>query len=163
MAPLAVDAEEGPIAPVWMMPQGASYALRSKTWLDFQNDVKVTDVQLAAQEGFTSVEHAKRYTTLGIATDQGKLSNINGLAVLSNALNTAIPNVGTTTFRPPYTPISMAAIAGAARDGVFQPLRKTPMSDWHNANGADNEPVGQWRRPFAYVRAGETVHDAVNR
>ncbi len=83
--------------------------------------------------------------------------------MLSNALNTAIPNVGTTTFRPPYTPISMAAIAGAARDGVFQPLRKTPMSDWHNANGADNEPVGQWRRPFAYVRAGETVHDAVNR
>ena len=162
-APAAVDADEGPLAPVWLMPQGASYALRSKAWLDFQNDVKVSDVQLAAQEGFESVEHAKRYTTLGMATDQGKLSNINGLAVLSDALNAAIPNVGTTTFRPPYTPISMAAIAGAARDEIFQPLRKTPMSDWHNANGADNEPVGQWRRPFAYVRAGETVHDAVNR
>lgn len=162
-APAAVDADEGAIAPVWLMPQGASYALRSKTWLDFQNDVKVSDVQLAAQEGFESVEHAKRYTTLGMATDQGKLSNINGLAVLSDALHAAIPNVGTTTFRPPYTPISMAAIAGAARDEIFQPLRKTPMSDWHNANGADNEPVGQWRRPFAYLRAGETVHDAVNR
>ncbi|WP_019956828.1 sarcosine oxidase subunit alpha family protein [Yoonia vestfoldensis] len=162
-APVATDADQGPMAPVWMMPQGASYALRSKAWLDFQNDVKVTDVQLAAQEGFESVEHAKRYTTLGMATDQGKLSNINGLAVLSHALNTAIPHVGTTTFRPPYTPISMAAIAGAARDAVFQPLRKTPMSDWHNANGADNEPVGQWRRPFAYVRAGESVHDAVSR
>ena len=81
-------------------------------WLDFQNDVKVSDVQLAAREGFESVEHTKRYTTLGMATDQGKLSNINGLAVLAQALNEDIPRVGTTTFRPPYTPISMAAIAG---------------------------------------------------
>ncbi|WP_322892691.1 MULTISPECIES: sarcosine oxidase subunit alpha family protein [unclassified Yoonia] len=162
-APVALDADEGPLAPVWLMPQGASYELRAKAWLDFQNDVKVSDVQLAAQEGFESVEHAKRYTTLGMATDQGKLSNINGLAVLSDALNAAIPQVGTTTFRPPYTPISMAAIAGAARDEIFQPLRKTPMSDWHNSNGADNEPVGQWRRPFAYVREGETVETAVHR
>ncbi|WP_296424249.1 sarcosine oxidase subunit alpha family protein [Yoonia sp.] len=162
-APLGADTDEGPIAPVWLMPQGASQALRAKAWLDFQNDVKVTDVQLAAQEGFESVEHAKRYTTLGMATDQGKLSNINGLAVLSQALNADIPNVGTTTFRPPYTPISMGAIAGVAKDALFQPIRKTPISDWHNANGADNEPVGQWRRPYAYVRSGETVHDAVNR
>ncbi|WP_439155630.1 sarcosine oxidase subunit alpha family protein [Yoonia sp.] len=162
-APLGDDLEEGPLAPVWLMPQGASYALRSKAWLDFQNDVKVSDVQLAAQEGFESVEHAKRYTTLGMATDQGKLSNINGLAILSQSLNAEIPNVGTTTFRPPYTPISMGAITGVARDELFQPIRKTPMSDWHNANGADNEPVGQWRRPYAYVRSGETVHDAVNR
>ncbi|MBE0414819.1 2Fe-2S iron-sulfur cluster-binding protein, partial [Yoonia sp.] len=162
-APSALDAQEGAISPVWLMPQGASYALRSKAWLDYQNDVKVSDVQLAAQEGFESVEHAKRYTTLGMATDQGKLSNINGLAILSQSLNADIPNVGTTTFRPPYTPISMGAIAGVARDELFQPIRKTPMSDWHNANGADNEPVGQWRRPYAYVRSGETVHDAVNR
>lgn len=162
-APMGEDAIEGPISPVWLMPQGASHALRSKAWLDFQNDVKVSDVQLAAQEGFESVEHAKRYTTLGMATDQGKLSNINGLAILSQSLNADIPNVGTTTFRPPYTPISMASIAGAARDELFQPVRMTPISDWSNANGADNEPVGQWRRPFAYVRAGESVHDAVNR
>ncbi|MFA8443772.1 sarcosine oxidase subunit alpha family protein, partial [Yoonia sp.] len=162
-APMGEDAVEGPISPVWLMPQGASHALRSKAWLDFQNDVKVSDVQLAAQEGFESVEHAKRYTTLGMATDQGKLSNINGLAILSQSLNADIPNVGTTTFRPPYTPISMASIAGAARDELFQPVRMTPISDWSNANGADNEPVGQWRRPFAYVRAGESVHDAVNR
>ncbi len=162
-APLGEDLEEGPISPVWLMPQGAGQALRAKAWLDFQNDVKVSDVQLAAQEGFESVEHAKRYTTLGMATDQGKLSNINGLAVLSKSLNADIPDVGTTTFRPPYTPISMGAIAGAARGPIFQPVRKTPMSDWHNANGADNEPVGQWRRPYAYVRPGETVHDAVNR
>ncbi len=162
-APKGADAAEGPISPVWLMPQGAKQALRSKAWLDFQNDVKVSDVQLAAQEGFESVEHAKRYTTLGMATDQGKLSNINGLAILSKALNADIPNVGTTTFRPPYTPISMASIAGPARDELFQPIRKTPMSDWHTENGADYEPVGQWRRPYAYVRDGETVHDAVNR
>ncbi|MFT5629938.1 MAG: sarcosine oxidase subunit alpha [Gammaproteobacteria bacterium] len=162
-APIGEDAIEGPISPVWLMPQGAKQALRSKSWLDFQNDVKVSDVQLAAQEGFESVEHAKRYTTLGMATDQGKLSNINGLAVLSKALNADIPNVGTTTFRPPYTPISMASIAGPARDEQFQPIRMTPVSDWSNENGADNEPVGQWRRPYTYLRDGETVHDAVNR
>ncbi len=162
-APMGEDAAEGAISPVWLMPQGASHALRSKAWLDFQNDVKVSDVQLAAQEGFESVEHTKRYTTLGMATDQGKLSNINGLAILSQSLNADIPDVGTTTFRPPYTPISMASIAGAARDELFQPLRMTPISAWSNAHGADNEPVGQWRRPFAYVRPGESVHDAVNR
>ena len=162
-APLGEDAVEGAISAVWLMPQGANHALRAKAWLDFQNDVKVSDVQLAAQEGFESVEHAKRYTTLGMATDQGKLSNINGLAILSQSLNADIPNVGTTTFRPPYTPISMASIAGVARDDLFQPVRMTPISQWSNANGADNEPVGQWRRPFAYLRAGESVHDAVNR
>jgi len=145
------------------MPQGTSHALRSKAWFDFQNDVKVSDVQLAAQEGYESVEHAKRYTTIGMATDQGKLSNINGLATLAKSLNAEIPNVGTTTFRPPYTPISMSVIAGVAKNELFQPIRKTPMSDWHTANGADYEPVGQWRRPYAYVRSGETVHDAVNR
>ncbi|PUB13210.1 sarcosine oxidase subunit alpha family protein [Yoonia sediminilitoris] len=162
-APLGEDQEEGPISPVWLMPQGANYALRSKAWLDFQNDVKVSDVQLAAQEGFESVEHAKRYTTLGMATDQGKLSNINGLAVLAQSLNADIPNVGTTTFRPPYTPISLGAIGGAAANDLFQPVRKTPISDWSNDNGADNEPVGHWRRPYAYVRDGESVEDAVHR
>ena len=162
-APMGEDAHEGPISPVWLMPQGASHALRSKAWLDFQNDVKVSDIQLAAQEGYESVEHAKRYTTIGMATDQGKLSNINGLAVLSKALNAEIPNVGTTTFRPPYTPISLSSIAGVAKDDLFQPIRKTPMSDWHTDNGADYEPVGQWRRPYAYVRGDESVHDAVGR
>ena len=157
------DAEELPLAPVWLMPQGASYKLRSKAWLDFQNDVKVSDVQLAAQEGFESVEHAKRYTTLGMATDQGKLSNINGLAILSKALNVDIPNVGTTTFRPPYTPISMASLAGEARGELFQPIRKTPMHDWHDSHGADWEPVAGWRRTYAYLQPGESVHQAVQR
>ncbi len=162
-APVAEVVTEAVIEPVWRMPQGAKHELRVKAWLDFQNDVKVSDVELAAREGFESVEHAKRYTTLGMATDQGKLSNINGLAILSDALNQPIPQTGTTTFRPPYTPISMGAIAGEARAEVFQPIRRTPMHDWHEAHGADWEPVGQWRRPYAYVRAGESVHDAVMR
>jgi sarcosine oxidase subunit alpha len=161
--PMAEDADELALSPVWLMPQGASYALRSKAWLDFQNDVKVSDVQLAAQEGFESVEHAKRYTTLGMATDQGKLSNINGLAILSKSLNAQIPDVGTTTFRPPYTPISMASLAGEARGDLFQPVRKTPMHVWHDSHGADWEPVGAWRRPYAYPRGTETVAQAVER
>ncbi len=154
---------EAPLEPVWVMPQGASIALRSKMWLDYQNDVKVSDVQLAAREGYESVEHTKRYTTLGMATDQGKLSNINGLAVLADSLNAAIPQVGTTTFRPPYTPVPLGALAGEARGEIFQPLRKTPMHGWHEQNGAYFEPVGHWRRPYCFQRPGETVHQAVER
>ncbi|WP_370284261.1 sarcosine oxidase subunit alpha family protein [Pseudooceanicola sp.] len=162
-APEATARDETPIEPVWMMPQGAGRELRAKAFLDYQNDVKVSDVMLAAQEGYESVEHAKRYTTLGMATDQGKLSNINGLAVLSQSLNTPIPQVGTTTFRPPYTPISMGAIAGEARGEIFQPLRRTPMHAWHEAHGAHWEPVGHWRRPYCYPKAGESHQDAVAR
>lgn len=154
---------DNPIEPVWLMPASAKRELRAKAWLDYQNDVKVTDIQLAAQEGYESVEHAKRYTTLGMATDQGKLSNINGLAILSGALDSPIPQVGTTTFRPPYTPISMGSIAGEARGTTFQPLRRSPLHGWHEANGADWEPVGPWRRPYTYLRAGEDRHKAVER
>ena len=149
--------------PVWVMPQGANTALRAKMWLDFQNDVKVSDVQLAAREGYTSVEHAKRYTTLGMATDQGKLSNINGLAVLSGALNEPIPAVGTTTFRPPYTPVPMGALAGESRGEIFQPLRRTPMHAWHEAHAAYLEPVGLWRRAYCYPRGAESHEQAVHR
>ncbi|MEZ5751310.1 MAG: 2Fe-2S iron-sulfur cluster-binding protein [Paracoccaceae bacterium] len=157
------DAGEGPMKPVWLMPTHANYKLRSKMWLDPQNDVKVSDVQLAAQEGYQSVEHTKRYTTLGMATDQGKLSNINGLAILSDALGQPIPQTGTTTFRPPYTPISLGAIAGEARGAIFQPLRRTPMHQWHEDHGAHWEPVGQWRRPYCYPRNGESHGHAVSR
>ncbi|OAN81181.1 sarcosine oxidase subunit alpha [Jannaschia sp. EhC01] len=159
----ARSASEEGLAPVWIMPHCASYKKRSKMWLDFQNDVKVSDVQLAAREGYESVEHTKRYTTLGMATDQGKLSNINGLAVLADALDEAIPRVGTTTFRPPYTPISMGAIAGEARGEIFQPLRRTPMHEWHEEQGAYMEPVGGWRRPYCFPRQGETHEQAVAR
>ena len=162
-APTAAARDEAPMAPVWLMPQGARDDLKAKAWLDFQNDVKVSDVQLAAREGFESVEHTKRYTTLGMATDQGKLSNINGLATLARALGEDIPQVGTTTFRPPYTPISMGAIAGEARGTIFQPLRKTPIHDWHEANNAHWEPVGHWRRPYAFRQKHESLHQAVSR
>ncbi|MEM6324747.1 MAG: sarcosine oxidase subunit alpha family protein [Pseudomonadota bacterium] len=161
--PHAPAEEAAPIRPVWVMPTEASDALKSKMWLDFQNDVKVSDVALAAREGFESVEHTKRYTTLGMATDQGKLSNINGLAVLADARGAAIPEVGTTTFRPPYTPISMGAIAGEARGALFQPVRQSPLHAWHEANGAHWEPVGQWRRPYCFRRTGEGVDRAVRR
>ena len=158
-----LESPAGVTMPVWVMPARAPYKLRAKMWLDFQNDVKVTDVELAAQEGYASVEHTKRYTTLGMATDQGKLSNINGLAVLSNALNQPIQATGTTTFRPPYTPLTLATIAAEAKDEAFQPLRKTPIHAWHDRNGASWEPVGHWRRPYAYPRATEDRHAAVNR
>jgi sarcosine oxidase subunit alpha len=161
--PSAAAPDESALEPVWMMPQGAKTKKRAKMWLDFQNDVKVSDVQLAAREGYESVEHTKRYTTLGMATDQGKLSNINGLAILAGELGAPIPQVGTTTFRPPFSPISMGAIAGEAKGPLFQPLRRTPLHDRHEALGASWEPVGQWRRPYCYPRAGESRRDAVNR
>lgn len=159
----ATSPAEAPLEPVWVMPQGAGPKLRSKMWLDYQNDVKVSDVQLAAREGYVSVEHTKRYTTLGMATDQGKLSNINGLAVLAQAVNAPIEAVGTTTFRPPYTPVPMGALAGESRGEIFQPLRRTPMHAWHEAQRAYLEPVGLWRRAYCYPRAGETHEQAVHR
>ena len=162
--PLAVEeAAEHPMEAVWIMPRRAAEAVREKAFLDLQNDVKVSDVQLAVREGFQSVEHTKRYTTLGMATDQGKLSNVNGLAVLSDALGQPIPQTGTTTFRPPYTPVPMGAIAGEARGALFQPVRRTPLHGRHEAAGARWEPVGQWRRPYCFPRGDETEAQAVER
>lgn len=161
--PVVAAPAETPLLPVWVMPQGAHSNLKSKAFLDYQNDVKVSDVQLAAQEGYESVEHTKRYTTLGMATDQGKLSNINGLAILADSLNAPIPRVGTTTFRPPYTPISMGSIAGDARGDLFKPIRKTVIDPWLDKQGAHWEPVADWRRPYAICKSGESVKDAVTR
>ncbi|WP_136645957.1 sarcosine oxidase subunit alpha family protein [Tabrizicola sp. YIM 78059] len=160
---LDLSGKPAAIPPVWVMPQGAPVQLRNKMWLDYQNDVKVSDVQLASREGYVSVEHTKRYTTLGMATDQGKLSNINGLAVLAESLGEEIPQVGTTTFRPPYTPVTIGALAGEARGEIFQPLRRTPMHEAHEKAGAYFEPVGLWRRPYCFPRAGETHEQAVHR
>ncbi|GHA53164.1 sarcosine oxidase subunit alpha [Amylibacter ulvae] len=161
--PSVFSAPENPIEPIWQMPQGMSRKLQMKTFLDYQNDVKVSDVRLAAQEGYQSVEHTKRYTTLGMATDQGKLSNINGLAILADSLNAEIPAVGTTTFRPPYQPISMGAIAGDARGELFKPIRQSPMHHWIDNNGGFWEPVADWRRPYCFQQNGESVGDAVTR
>ncbi|GMG80799.1 sarcosine oxidase subunit alpha family protein [Paralimibaculum aggregatum] len=161
--PAVEEPAEQPVAAHWFTPSRDKYAHGTKHFVDFQNDVTAADVRLAAREGYESVEHTKRYTTLGMATDQGKTSNINGLALLAEALGAPIQKVGTTTFRPPYTPISMGAIAGQAAGPLFKAVRQTPMHGWHAANGADFEPVGDWERPYCYRREGESREAAVRR
>jgi len=162
-APEASEPAMAPIAAHWFTPSRGSYAHGTKHFVDYQNDVTAADVRLAGREGYESVEHAKRYTTMGMATDQGKTSNINGLALLADELGAAIPEVGTTTFRPPYTPISFGAVSGSARGLLFKAVRKSPMHEWNAANGADFEPVGDWRRPYCYRREGEDRAAAVTR
>jgi sarcosine oxidase subunit alpha len=130
-----------------------------KSFVDFQHDVTADDVRLAHQEGFVSVEHLKRYTTLGMATDQGKTSNVAGLAIMAEARGLPIPDVGTTRFRPPFAPASLGAIA-AERHGHLRPERLTPMHDWHVAHGATMQPAGLWFRPQIYGLAGETIEQA---
>ena len=110
-----------------------------------------------------SIEHIKRYTTTGMATDQGKLANMNALAIAAAALKKPIPEVGLTTFRPPYTPVTFGAFAGPARGEMFDPIRRTPIHDWAAENGAAFEDVGQWKRAWYFPRAGESMHDAVAR
>ena len=157
------DVDETAWRTLWYVPTTKPAGQRGKHFLDQQNDVTVADVQLAAREGYRSVEHAKRYTTLGMATDQGKTGNIPGHAILSAALGQTIPETGTTTFRPPYSPVTMGALAGRAVGEFFDPIRRTPMHDWHEQQGALWEDVGQWRRPWYYPQDGESMHDAVAR
>lgn len=130
-----------------------------KAFVDFQHDVTADDVRLAHREGFRSVEHLKRYTTLGMATDQGKTSNVPGLAIMADALGKPIPEVGTTRFRPPYTAASLGSVA-AERYGDLFPHRLTPMHDWHGDHGARMYAAGHWQRPESYNRPGETVEQA---
>ena len=130
-----------------------------KAFVDFQHDVTADDVRLAHREGFYSVEHLKRYTTLGMATDQGKTSNVPGLAIMANALGKQIPEVGTTRFRPPFAPVTIGSLA-AERYGEIRPERLTPMHDWHLANGATMYSAGLWHRPMIYGHSGETVEQA---
>ncbi len=150
---------QAPLKPLWQVRNGT----RDKCFVDFQNDVTVADIGLAAREGYTSVEHLKRYTTLGMGTDQGKLSNINGLAIQAQLLNAHIPEVGTTTFRPPYTAVTFGAIAGQERGPHVAPLRLSAMDAWHVEAGATFINAGLWRRPQLYARRGETDLDAFNR
>lgn len=142
-------------APVWKVKTG-----KGKAFVDFQHDVTESDIELAYREGFLSVEHLKRYTTLGMGTDQGKLSNINGLALMAEARDMSIPDVGTTRFRPPYTPISFGALVGDARGVHWRPTRRTPMHGWHEAAGAEMMDAGLWKRPRVYRRGSETLDDA---
>lgn len=146
------QAEDTPLAitPFWHV-QGAKRA-----WVDQQNDVTAKDIKLAHQENFTSVEHLKRYTTLGMATDQGKTSNTAGMAIMAEVAGKSIPEVGTTMFRPPYTPTAIGAFAGRARDKDFRPTRKTPSHFWAEEQGAVFVEVGMWLRAQWFPRAGET-------
>lgn len=134
-----------------------------KQFVDFQNDVAASDILLAAREGFESVEHVKRYTAMGFGTDQGKLGNINGMAILAQALGKSIPETGTTTYRPNYTPVSFGAFAGRELGEFLDPVRKTCLHEWHAGRGALFEDVGNWKRPWYYPRRGEDLHAAVRR
>jgi sarcosine oxidase subunit alpha len=134
-----------------------------KAFVDLQNDVTADDIELAARENFRSVEHLKRYTTLGMGTDQGKTSNVNGLAIMASLTGRDVPEVGTTRYRFPFTPISFGALAGSARGELFRPIRRTPLHDWHVAAGAAMEDYGGWQRPACYPRPGETFEAAVHR
>ncbi|MFM5916040.1 MAG: 2Fe-2S iron-sulfur cluster-binding protein [Novosphingobium sp.] len=134
-----------------------------KAFVDFQNDVTAKDIALAIREGMKSVEHIKRYTTNGMATDQGKTSNLNALQLASSALDRPVQQIGLTTFRPPYTPQTFGALAGHAKDALFQPTRKSPIDPWAEEHGAVFELVAQWRRARYFPQGGEDMHAAVAR
>lgn len=136
---------------------------RVKAFIDFQNDVTAKDIRLAVREGMRSIEHVKRYTTNGMATDQGKMSNMNGLMIASDAVGKPAPEVGLTTFRPPYTPTTFGTFAGYHRGELFDLTRKTPIDGWAEENGAVFEDVALWRRARYFPVNGENMHQAVTR
>jgi sarcosine oxidase, subunit alpha len=144
-------------------PVAPQAPIAGKAFVDFQNDVTARDLQSATQEGFRSIEHIKRYTTTGMATDQGKTSNMNTLAIASGLLRQPIPAVGHTTFRMPYTPVTFGALAGTARGALFEPVRQTPMHEWAASQGALFENVGTWQRARCFPHNGEDMHAAVAR
>ncbi len=133
---------------------------KGKAFVDMQNDVTASDVRLANREGFQSVEHLKRYTTLGMAADQGKTSNLNGLAILANERGVPVPSVGTTRFRPPYNPVPIGTLVGRAHGAHMASLRRTPLHDWHVKAGAEMMNVGLWQRPRVYAKPNETLEQA---
>jgi sarcosine oxidase subunit alpha len=135
----------------------------SKSFVDWQHDVTTRDLALATREGFHSIEHVKRYTTTGMATDQGKGSNLNAMAIVAQQLGRPIPQVGLTTFRMPYTPVTFGSFAGISRRDLFDPVRTTPTHGWAEAQGAVFENVGLWKRAHYFPRPGETMHAAVAR
>jgi len=143
------------LAPLWDVP--APKTLWGRSWLDFANDVTTKDVRLSAQEGFRSVEHMKRYTTQGMAPDQGKSSNVAALAVLADATGRAIPETGTTTFRPPYAPVSIAAMGAGGRGAGFAPQRFLTSDQASRDRGAPMIEAGLWYRPSYFPRPGETT------
>jgi sarcosine oxidase subunit alpha len=149
--------------PLWRVPATSDPDRCPKQFVDYQNDTSVADIRLAVREGYRNVEHVKRYTALGFGTDQGKLGNINGMAILAECLGEPIPNVGTTTFRPAYTPVTFGTAAGENVGELFDPVRTTAIHELHVAAGAPFEVVGQWLRPWYFPVGNETLHDAVAR
>ena len=143
------------------LPQDGSSG--AKSFIDWQHDVTTKDIALATREGFHSIEHVKRYTTTGMATDQGKNSNLNAMALVAEQLGKPIPQVGLTTFRMPYTPVTFGSFAGLSRRDLFDPVRTTPTHAWAAAQGAVFENVGLWKRAHYFPRAGETMHATVAR
>jgi sarcosine oxidase subunit alpha len=141
------------------LPKGKNY----KRFVDFQNDVAVSDIEIALREGYRSIEHVKRYTTLGMATDQGRTSNLNGLQLVANIEKKIVPQVGHTTFRPPFTPITIGAIVGREVGKEYMPTRKTPMHEWHEKNNAVFTDAGAWKRPRYYKLGNETLSEASRR
>jgi sarcosine oxidase subunit alpha len=157
-------AETSPAAPLYLVTvDSADPALLTDHFVDVQRDVTVADLVRATGAGLASVEHVKRYTTAGTAHDQGKTSGVLATAVVAHVLGVEPGDLGTTTYRPPYTPISFAALAGRERGDLYDPVRTTGAHPWHVAHGAQFENVGQWKRPWFYPVAGEDMHAAVKR
>ena len=147
---------------IWLLPSDKPLG-KTKPFLDFQNDSTAKDVKLALREGFKSIEHVKRYTTTGMGTDQGKLSNMHALGIIAETAGVKMGELGTTTFRPPYTPLTFGAIVGRNVGEFFDITRKTPMHDWHVGHKAEFENVGQWKRAWYYPVENESMHEAVQR
>ncbi|QCU78905.1 sarcosine oxidase subunit alpha family protein [Citricoccus sp. SGAir0253] len=163
--PQAPAAESGPVRPLWLVPGLEGEARDWRThFVDLQRDQTVADVLRATGAGMRSVEHVKRYTSISTANDQGKTSGVNAIGVIAAALNEPdLGEVGTTTFRAPFTPVAFAAVAGRRRGELFDPARVTSIHPWHVAHGAEFEDVGQWKRPWYYPQPGEDMDAAVLR
>ena len=160
-APTSNERSYGEHDKFWCMPLPKNK--HYKRFVDFQNDVAVSDIELAVREGFRSIEHVKRYTTLGMATDQGKTSNLNGLQLVSNIEGKIVPEVGHTTFRPPYTAVTIGTIVGREVGKHYRPTRKSPMHEWHEKNNAVFVDAGLWLRPRYYKQGNESLEEAAKR
>ena len=147
---------------IWLLPNKITLG-KTKSFVDFQNDSTAKDIKLALREGFRSIEHVKRYTTTGMATDQGKLSNMHALGIIAETAGVKMGTLGTTTFRPPFTPLTFGAIVGRNVGDFFDITRRTPIHYWHLKNKAEFENVGQWKRAWYYPKDNENMHQAVQR
>ncbi len=147
---------------IWLLPSDKIIG-KTKSFIDYQNDATSKDIKLALREGFRSIEHVKRYTTTGMGTDQGKLGNMHALGIISETTGSKMGELGTTTFRPPYTPLTFGTIVGRNVGEYFDIFRRTPIHEWHIQNKAEFENVGQWKRAWYYPKDGESMHDAVQR